>query len=174
MFLHCVLFSLDFPKNSATQEDIAIANSKKYERRLELDNLLRWWQGLVQSAKWLNSCFTYSVMKSVASFDKTYLGPFLGTRSSQDLLFIFRDKICTRGTGIGARSCSAYCIELNWCWSWILLCLLGIRNFIKPSLRSNESSFPLTSFSKKLPLLIKMHVSWFSGKLLQETHQEMR
>jgi len=27
VFLHCVLFLLDFPKNSATQEDTAIANS---------------------------------------------------------------------------------------------------------------------------------------------------
>jgi len=27
VFLHCVLFSLDFSKNSATQEDIVIANS---------------------------------------------------------------------------------------------------------------------------------------------------
>jgi len=44
--------------------------SKKYPRRLELDNLLRWWQGLVPSAKWLNSCHTSSVMKSVASFDR--------------------------------------------------------------------------------------------------------
>ena len=156
MFLHCVLFSLDFYYSYSRRHWQFTYVDDKDWCRLPNDTLPLLWSPL-------RLLTDIHVPETV-----------LGTRSSQDLLFIFRDKISTRGTGIGADLCTAYCIELNWCRACFLLCLLGIPSFIKPSLRSNESSFPLTEVSKKLPLLIKMHISWFSGKLLKWLLRDVR